>query len=94
MTTLNTSENAIGSFVARWQASGGAERANYQLFLIELCELLDLPRPEQTRPNVAGNAYVFERDVTFQNLDGTTSIGRIDLYKRGCFVLEPTVRRK
>ena len=24
----------------------------------------------------------------FQNPDGTTSIGRIDLYKRGCFVLE------
>ena len=88
MTTLNTSENAIGPFVARWQESGAAERANYQLFLSELCEVLDLPRPEPTRPKVDDNAYVFERDVTFQNLDGTTSIGRIDLYKRGCFVLE------
>ena len=88
MTTLNSSDTAIGSFVVRWQASGAAERANYQLFLSELCEVLELPRPEPTRPKVEDNAYVFERDVTFQNLDGTTSIGRIDLYKRGCFVLE------
>lgn len=88
MTTLNSSETSIGSFVVRWQASGAAERANYQLFLSELCEVLDLPRPEPTKPKVEDNAYVFERDVTFQNLDGTTSIGRIDLYKRGCFVLE------
>ena len=29
-------------FIARWQASGGAERANYQLFLTGLCDLLDL----------------------------------------------------
>ena len=88
MTSPHFSENAIVAFVARWQASGAAERANYQLFLSELCEALDLPRPEPTRPNVEDNAYVFERDVTFQNLDGTTSIGRIDLYKRGGFVLE------
>lgn len=47
-----------------------------------------MAKPEPTKANVAENAYVFERDVTFQNLDGNTSIGRIDLYKRGCFVLE------
>jgi hypothetical protein len=34
------------------------------------------------------NAYVFERAVQFHNGDGTTSTRRIDLYKRGCFVLE------
>lgn len=34
------------------------------------------------------NAYVFERAVHFQNGDGTNSIGRIDLYKKDCFVLE------
>lgn len=32
----------IDAFIARWQASGGAERANYQLFLTGLCDLLDL----------------------------------------------------
>ncbi|MCC5845360.1 MAG: class I SAM-dependent DNA methyltransferase, partial [Verrucomicrobia bacterium] len=31
---------------------------------------------------------IFERDVTFRKHDGSTAPGRIDLYKRGCFVLE------
>jgi hypothetical protein len=34
------------------------------------------------------NDYVFERRITFEHPDGSTSPGRIDLYKRGCFVLE------
>lgn len=75
-------------FLQRWAASGAAERANYQLFLSELCDLLGVARPEPTRPDDAENAYVFERNVTFRNPDGSTSPGRIDLYKRGCFVLE------
>jgi hypothetical protein len=33
--------SAIPSFIARWSDSGAAERANYQLFLSELCDLLD-----------------------------------------------------
>ncbi|MEW4569725.1 DNA methyltransferase [Tautonia sp. JC769] len=75
-------------FVTRWEASGAAERANYQLFLSELCDVLGVLRPEPTRPDDGENAYVFERAVTFQNGDGSTSTGRIDLYKRDCFVLE------
>lgn len=88
MSSSNASDPRIRDFITRWQASGAAERANYQLFLTELCDVLGVPNPEPTRPKVEDNAYVFERDVTFQNLDGTTSTGRIDLYKRGCFVLE------
>ena len=76
------------AFIARWAASGAAERANYQLFLSELCDLIGVARPDPTRPDDADNAYVFERSVTFHHQDGTTSTGRIDLYKRGCFVLE------
>jgi hypothetical protein len=49
---------------------------------------LGVPQPEPTTNDIEKNAYVFERDVTFQEPDGTTSIGRIDLYKRSCFVLE------
>ncbi len=78
----------IEAFVTRWKASGAAERANCQLFLAELCDILHTPRPEPTTPHDEANAYVFERSVTFNNGDGTTSPGRIDLYKRGCFVLE------
>jgi restriction-modification enzyme MmeI-like protein len=45
-------------------------------------------QPDPSTANTADNAYVFERDVTFDQGDGTTTTGRIDLYKRGCFVLE------
>jgi hypothetical protein len=76
------------AFIARWQKSGAAERANYQLFLSELCDLLGVPRPDPTTPDDAANAYVFERAVTFHHGDGTTSTGRIDLYRRHGFVLE------
>ena len=31
---------ALQGFLAKWQASGAAERANAQLFLNELCGLL------------------------------------------------------
>jgi hypothetical protein len=75
-------------FVSRWQASGAAERANYALFVTELCEVLEVPRPNPTVPREEDNAYVFEKPVKFSNLDGTSSDGRIDCYKRGCFVLE------
>jgi hypothetical protein len=81
-------EPAIAGFIARWRPSGGAENANAQSFLAELCDLLEVPRPEPAREEVARNRYCFERDVTFQNPDGTTSHGRIDLYKKGCFVCE------
>nr|WP_262903486.1 DNA methyltransferase [Hymenobacter psoromatis] len=75
-------------FLARWQASGGAEHANYGLFLQDLCDLLGVPRPDPTTDDPAQDAYVFERGVTFDDGVGKRSTGRIDLYKRGCFVLE------
>lgn len=76
------------SFLERWQHSAAAERANYALFLSELCDFLDVPRPEPTLPEDHRNAYVFEKTVAFQHLDGSTSVGRIDLYKRAHFILE------
>ncbi|HEV7403203.1 MAG TPA: type IIL restriction-modification enzyme MmeI, partial [Chthoniobacteraceae bacterium] len=78
----------VQNFIERWQKSGAAERANYALFLTELCTLLGVPQPDPTHSDDADNAYVFERSVTFHHQDGTTSTGRIDLYKRGCFILE------
>jgi len=75
-------------FLARWQASGGAEHANYGLFLQDLCDLLGVPRPDPTTDDPAQDAYVFERGVSFDDGAGKRSTGRIDLYKRGCFVLE------
>ena len=81
-------DQRVAEFLARWKASEAAERANGQSFLTELCQVLGVPVPDPAQADVSKNAYVFERDVTFQNPDGTQSVGRIDLYKRGCFVLE------
>jgi hypothetical protein len=78
-----TSEKAVDDFIARWRPSGGGEHRTYQMFLTELCALLGVPPPDTT-----GNDYGFERRVQIANWDGTFSAGRIDLYKRGCFVLE------
>jgi hypothetical protein len=36
----------IEGFISRWSAASPSERANAQLFLVELCDLLDVPRPD------------------------------------------------
>ena len=77
----------IDEFIARWKASGAAERANYQLYLSELCDVLGVPRPDPAGPDDTENAYVFDRAVTFHDGERVTT-KFIDLYKRGCFVLE------
>ena len=40
------------------------------------------------KDDAARNDCVFERDITFKHADGTATAGRIDCYKRHCFVLE------
>lgn len=79
----------VDAFISRWSAArGGAERANYQMFLSELCEALGLPRPDPASDDTAGNDYVFERGVKRRESEGMASTLRIDLYKRDCFILE------
>ena len=73
----------LEAFITRWGASAGAERANYQLFLAELCDVLGVPRPDPSVADEAANRYVFDKAVTFQNPDGKTSTGYIDLYRKG-----------
>ena len=70
------------AFIHRWSGrEGGAERANYALFLAELTGALDLPPPE---PADSQNDYRFEYPVR----GNTAQPLRIDLYKRGAFILE------
>lgn len=69
-------------------SSGGSELANYQLFIVGLCEALSLPRPQMAQEQNQLNDYVFERRVDFKHADGSRTAGRIDCYKRGCFILE------
>ncbi|HEY6489830.1 MAG: hypothetical protein WCC26_08920 [Terracidiphilus sp.] len=63
-------------FIHRWRQSSAAERANYVLFLTELCDDLDLPRPAPTQADPDLNQYVFEKDVFYHELDGSHSIPR------------------
>jgi hypothetical protein len=79
---------AAHPFIDRWQNSAASERANYALFLSELCDYLEVPRPDPAIADASQNNYVFERPVTFRHPTGLSSTGFIDLYKRGCFVLE------
>jgi SAM-dependent methyltransferase len=85
---MHGTPDRIDAFIARWSKATGNELANYQLFLTELTELLGLPRPDPAGADHADNAYTFERSVTFRHGDGSTSAGRIDLYRRGAFVCE------
>jgi hypothetical protein len=58
------------------------------MFLSELCDVLDVPRPEPSGQERELNDYVFERAVRPRDRDGTTAPKRIDLYKKNAFILE------
>ena len=74
------------AFIARWSLTGGAERSNSQAFQLELCDLLGVPRPAGQSGGLGD--YRFERTVSHPEPDGRLSTRFIDLYKRGCFILE------
>jgi hypothetical protein len=71
-------------FIAKWHGVTASELSTSQSFLHDLCRLIEVPAPHPTPEQ----DYMFERPVTFQHGDGSTSAGRIDLYRRGAFVLE------
>lgn len=75
---------AADSFIAKWTGVTASELSTSQSFLIDLCHLLGVETPHPTPEQ----AYMFERPITFQNGDGSTRPGRIDLYRKGAFVLE------
>lgn len=72
------------TFIARWKGAPASELSASQSFLSDLCRLLGVDVPHPT----AEQDYLFERPITFHRPDGSTSPGRVDLYKRGHFVLE------
>ncbi|MBX9797808.1 DNA methyltransferase [Sphingomonas sp.] len=77
----------IDDLLNKWRGTeGGAERANYQMFLTELAQALGVPAPD---PKGAGlGDYQFEAPVKSLAALGKKGTGRIDLYKRDCFILE------
>jgi len=79
---------ALLALLTQAKASGGAETANTQKFIERLCDALGMPAPDFSTSQNSENDYAYERRITFKHPDGSTSVGRIDLYKRGCFILE------
>ena len=84
----------VDAFIDRWKSADGTEKANYVLFVRDLCQLLGVPEPDPSREDTRDNAYVFERRVTFQHGNGSESYGFIDCYRREAFVLEAKKFRK
>lgn len=85
---MAVSAEKVEAFITRWSPTGGGERSNCHMFLTEFCELIEVPGPEPAVEDESQNAYVFERRVPARHSDGRDTFNYIDLYKRGCFVLE------
>lgn len=75
-------------FIARWRLSEGAERAAYAQFLSEFCRLIGVEPPQPPTSDSDAVTYRFEYPVRFPEGGGGHSTGRIDLYRKGAFVLE------
>ena len=79
----------VEAFIRRWSnLEGGAERANYAMFLTELCTVLGVDQPNPAGGDRAANDYVFERAVKPRLSEASTAPKRIDLYKKNAFILE------
>ncbi len=77
----------VEEFIDDWKESGANEESNRQLFLTQLCDILGVDSPDPARPDTRANDYVFERHVD-HSAPVEQDWGSIDLYKKGCFVLE------
>ena len=48
-----TDTPSVENFIERWEKAEAAERANYQMFLAELADLIGVPTPtERTRHSI------------------------------------------
>jgi hypothetical protein len=93
MTGLAVADRDIERFIARWQGlEGGRERSNSQSFLKELAVALGVE--ERPPSDSRRQDYAFERPVKLREPNGSASTGFIDLYKKGCFVLEAKQSRQ
>src|SRR5687768_710605 len=77
------SENTLRGLAERWTGARAAERANFQSYLIELCDALGVPRP-----GPAGSGYQFELPVKVITKDGVEVPNFIDCHRRDFFAIE------
>ena len=74
----------LAAFAARWAGRNGTEQQLSQTFLDELCDSLGTARPYSST-EWSTEDYCFEKRV---DVPDRSERGRIDLYKRGHFILE------
>ncbi|MDI1253191.1 DNA methyltransferase [Thermomonas sp.] len=84
MTDKDADADDVARFIAKWKGVYASELSTAQTFALDLCALLGVDPPHAT----VEQDYMFERPLTFHHADGSKSAGRVDLYKRGAFVLE------
>jgi hypothetical protein len=75
-------------FLEKWSDSAAAERSNAQSFVIDLCAVVNVDPPHAATSDADRDSYVFEKPVTVPHDGRQQSIGFIDLFKRGHFILE------
>ncbi|WP_299328625.1 DNA methyltransferase [Parasphingopyxis sp.] len=77
----------IDQLVEKWLTKERAgERAEYQQFLTEFCQAIDVPTPGDD--GIPAEDYRFEAPVVSEAAFGTKGTHRIDLYRRNHFILE------
>lgn len=78
----------LASFIDKWKQSAASERANKDSFLRDLCDVLAVAHPDAKSGDPERDRYVFEREAILVHGGERHSVGFIDLYKHGHFVLE------
>jgi hypothetical protein len=73
----------LRALAEHWAGAQAAERANFQSYLIELCDALGVPRP-----GPAGSGYQFELPVKVITKDGVEVTNFIDCHRRDFFAIE------
>ena len=73
----------LANLANRWQGARAGERANLQLYVVELCEALGVGRPQPR-----GTGCEFELQIDAISVEGTEAKNFIDSWKAGHFALE------
>lgn len=73
----------LAQLTERWKDAPPAERANFQSYVIHLCEALGVEPPGR-----AESGYEFERPIRITERDGTETTNFVDCWKAGHFAIE------
>ena len=73
----------LKTLAENWAGARAGERANLQLYVVELCEALGVGRPQPR-----GTGYEFELQIDAISVEGTEAKNFIDCWKAGHFALE------